>query len=105
VARSLCFALLLCAAALALAQRNDLWSNPGLGERGLQPGEQQLILRQDMSACHGIAFERARGVEDEQKRKAMGVALFRQCMSEKGWHARDPASRKPAPRAPRETAT
>ena len=103
--RSVCFVLLLCAAALAPAQRNDLWSNPGLAQRGISPGEQQLVLRQDLSACHGTAFERARGVEDEQKRKALGIALFKQCMSEKGWHAREAAPGKPAPKAPRETAT
>jgi len=43
-----------------------------------------------MSKCHGTAFERAREVEDEQKRKA----LFNRCMA-----------RKPAPKAPRETST
>jgi hypothetical protein len=105
MARTAGFVLLLCAAALAPAQRNDLWSNPGLGERGMQPAEQQLILRQDMSACHGLAFERANGVQDEEKRKALGVALFKECMSEKGWHARPATPRKPAPKAPRETAT
>jgi len=105
MARAIGFVLLLCVAALASAQRNDLWSNPGLAERGIQPAEQQLMLRQDMSACHGLAFERANGVQDEEKRKALGVALFKQCMSEKGWHARQTAPRKPAPKAPRETAT
>lgn len=105
MARTIGLVLLLCAAALASAQRNDLWSNPGLAERGIQPAEQQLILRQDMSACHGVAFERANAVQDEEKRKALGVALFKQCMSEKGWHARQTTPRKPAPKAPRETAT
>ena len=105
MARTISFVQLLCVAALASAQRNDLWSNPRLAERGLQPAEQQLMLRQDMSACHGLAFERANGVQDEEKRKALGVALFKQCMSEKGWHARPTAPRKPAPKAPRETAT
>ncbi|HYR34575.1 MAG TPA: hypothetical protein VEQ87_09825 [Burkholderiales bacterium] len=95
--------LLLCAT--AYAQRNELWANPGLAERGVQPGEQQIMLRQDMSQCHGTAFERARGIEDEQKRKALGIALFKQCMAEKGWYARQPGTRKPAPKAPRETAT
>jgi hypothetical protein len=95
MARALSFVLLLCIAS-AYAQRNDVWSNPALAGRGLSPGEQQLVLRQDMSACHGVAFERANGVPDEEKRKALGIALFKQCMSEKGWHAR---------RAPRETAT
>ena len=47
-----------------------------------------------MSKCHGTAFERAREVEDEQKRKALGIALFNRCMA-----------RKPAPKAPRETST
>lgn len=89
----------------ASAQRNELWANPGLTERGVQAGEQQLVLRQDMSACHGTAFERARGVEDEQKRKALGVAVFKQCMADKGWHASEPKVRKPAPRVPKETAT
>jgi len=103
--RALCLALLLCVAPLAPAQRNDLWSNPGLAERGVQSAEQQLILRQDMSACHGVAFERANGVQDAEKRKALGVALFKQCMSDKGWRARETTPRKPAPEAPRETAT
>ena len=85
----------------ASAQRNELWANPGLTERGVQAGEQQLVLRQDMSACHGTAFERARGVEDEQKRKALGVAVFKQCMADKGWHASEPKVRKPAPRVPK----
>ena len=80
--------------ATAHAQRNEVWSNPGLSARGVQPGEQQLMLRQDMSACHGAAFEGTRGVEDEQKRKAAGVQLFRLCMAEKGWQVRPP--RKPA---------
>jgi hypothetical protein len=94
-----------CAVSIAHAQRSDLWSNPGLSQRGVQPGEQQIMLRQDMSACHGAAFEQARGVEDEQKRKALGIALFKRCMAEKGWYARDPRTRKPPPKAPRETAT
>lgn len=97
--------LLLLVSSAALAQRNELWANPGLTERGVQAGEQQLVLRQDMSACHGTAFERARGVEDEQKRKALGVAVFKQCMADKGWHASEPKVRKPAPRVPKETAT
>jgi hypothetical protein len=104
MARALSFVLLLCLAP-AYAQRNDLWSNPTLAARGLSPGEQQVLLRQDMSACHGVAFERANGVPDEEKRKALGIALFKQCMSEKGWHAREPRPRKPAPNPPRETAT
>jgi hypothetical protein len=105
MARTFCFMLLLCMAAAAAAQRNDLWSNRGLAERGVSPAEQQLVLRQDMSACHGTAFERARAVEDEQKRKALGIAIFKQCMADKGWYARESAPRKPAPKAPRETAT
>ena len=88
----------------AHGQRNEVWSNPGLSARGVQPGEQQLMLRQDMSACHGAAFEGTRGVEDEQKRKAAGVQLFRLCMAEKGWQVRQP--RNPEPKAPaRESAT
>ena len=85
------------------AQRNDLWSNPGLSARGVQPGEQQLTLRQDMSACHNAAFEGARALDDETKRKALGVALFRRCMAERGWQVRESGSRKPAPK--RDTAT
>ena len=103
MARALYLLLLFCSA--ASAQRNELWANPGLTERGMQAGEQQLTLRQDMSACHGTAFERARGVEDEQKRKALGVAVFKQCMADKGWHASEPKVRNPAPRVPKETAT
>ncbi|HEX9435180.1 MAG TPA: hypothetical protein VF936_20585 [Burkholderiales bacterium] len=105
MARFLSLVFLLCAAGAAHAQRSALWTNPGLSQRGIQPGEQQLMLRQDMSECHGTAFERTRGVEDEQKRKALGIALFNGCMAEKGWHARDAGPRKPAPKAPRETAT
>jgi hypothetical protein len=105
MARVVSLVLLLCTLCAAQAQRNDLWSNPGLSQRGVQPGEQQVMLRQDMSACHGAAFEQARGVEDEQKRKALGIALFKRCMAEKGWYARDPRTPKPAPKAPRETAT
>jgi hypothetical protein len=105
MARLLSLVLLLCAAGAAHAQRNQLWANPGLAQRGIQSGEQQIILRQDMSECHGSAFERARGIEDEQKRKALGIELFKRCMAEKGWYAREPGPRKPAPKAPRETAT
>ena len=90
MARLASIVFLLCAAGAAHAQRNELWTNPGLSQRGIQPGEQQIMLRQDMSECHGTAFERARGVEDEQKRKA----LFNRCMA-----------RKPAPKGPRETST
>jgi hypothetical protein len=89
----------------ALAQRNELWSNPALAGRAVPPAEQQMILRHDMSQCHGAAFEGTRGVDDEEKRKNLGVALFKRCMAEKGWSARDPAARKPAPKAPRPTST
>ena len=105
MARLLPLVFLVCAAGAAHAQRNELWTNPGLSQRSIQSGEQQILLRQDMSACHGTAFERARGVEDEQKRKALGIALFNRCMAEKGWYAREPAPRKPAPKTPRETST
>jgi hypothetical protein len=84
----------------AHGQRNALWSNPGLSARGVQPGEQQLMLRQDMSACHGAAFEASRAMDDEQKRKHLGIAVFNRCMAEKGWQVRQP--RKPEPKAPRE---
>ena len=84
----------------AHGQRNNLWSNPGLSARGVQAGEQQIMLRQDLSACHGAAFEATRTVEDDEKRKALGIALFNRCMAEKGWQAREP--RRPAPKAPRE---
>src|SRR5258708_15857401 len=104
MARFLSLVFLLYAAGAAHAQRNALWTNPGLSQRGIQPSEQQLMLRQDMSECHGTAFERARGVEDEQKRKALGIALFNGCMAQKGWHVRDPRPPNPPPKAPRETA-
>src|SRR6185503_14986297 len=103
MSRALFLLFLVCSA--AAAQRNELWANPGLTQRGVQAGEQQLMLRQDMSACHGTAFERARGVEDEQKRKALGIALFKQCMADKGWQASEPKVRKPAPKVPKETST
>ena len=97
------FLVLLLLSTAAHAQRNDLWSNPNLTARGVQPGEQQLLLRQDMSACHNAAFEGARTVDDETKRKALGVALFNRCMAERGWQVRESGSRKPASK--RETAT
>lgn len=87
-----------------MGQRNDLWNNPGLTLRGLQAGEQQIVLRRDLSACHGAAFEGARAVEDEEKKKALGVALFKRCMAEKGWQSNRPAPEKSAPKAPRTTA-
>jgi hypothetical protein len=102
--RFLFLVVVVCTAGAAHAQRNDLWNNPGLSERGIQYGEQQIILRQDMAHCHGAAFDRAREIQDEQKRKALGVELFNRCMTARGWSVRDPA-RKPAPKAPRETAT
>src|SRR5436190_2019577 len=85
----------------ALAQRNEVWSNPGLSQRGVQADEQRVLLRKDMATCHGAAFERTRTIEDEEKRKALGVALFNRCMAEKGWAAREPGSPKPAPKTPR----
>jgi hypothetical protein len=97
--------LLLVLSPAALAQRSEVWSNAGLTARGMQGAEQQVMLRKDMSQCHGAAFEGTRGVEDEQSRKARGVALFRRCMAEKGWTSRDPAAPKPAPKAPRPTTT
>lgn len=103
--RLLAIAIALGAAGAAHAQRNDIWNNPGLSQRGIQYGEQQIILRQDMAQCHGSAFERTRGIEDEHKRKALGIELFNRCMAEKGWYARGPGPRKPAPKAPSETAT
>ena len=97
-------ALFVCAALPALAQRDALWANPQLSERGLQLGEQRTILRRDMSQCHGVAFEGARGIDDEEKRKRAGVALFNRCMAEKGWYVRQPGGGKPPRRAPREAA-
>jgi hypothetical protein len=105
MARLFSLVFLLCAADISYAQRSELWANPGLSERGIQPAEQQLLLRKDMSECHGTAFERAHGIEDEHKRKALGIELFKRCMAEKGWHARQPEPRKPAPKGPRETST
>jgi hypothetical protein len=105
MARLFSLVFLLCAAGISYAQRNELWANPGLSERGIQPGAQQLLLRKDMSECHGTAFERAHGIEDEHKRKALGIELFKRCMAEKGWHARQPEPRKPAPKGSRETST
>jgi hypothetical protein len=96
--------LLLVLSTSATAQRGELWSNPTLTARGVEPGEQQLLLRRDLSHCHGAAFEGTRGA-DEEKREALGVALFKRCMAEKGWSARDPTARKPAPKAPRPTST
>jgi len=100
--RTLLFLLVLSPA--ALAQRNDVWSNAALTARGLHTAEQQVVLRQDMSHCHGASFEATRGLDDEN-RKARGVALFRRCMAEKGWTSRDASAPKPAPRAPKPTST
>jgi hypothetical protein len=105
MARALSFAFFLCLAGAAGAQRNQLWSNPALAGRAVAPAEQQMILRQDMSHCHGAAFEGTRNVPEEEKRKALGTALFKRCMAEKGWTSRDPAAPKPAPKAPRPTST
>ena len=71
----------------------------------MPPAEQQMILRQDMAHCHGAAFEGTREVPDEDKRKSVGLALFRRCMAEKGWSARDPAAPRPPPKAPRPATT
>ena len=98
------FLILLLFSVNAYAQRNDLWSNPGLTQRGVQAGEQQIVLRRDLSACHGAAFEGARTLEDEEKKKALGVALFRRCMAEKGWQSNRSAPDKAGPKAPRPTA-
>ena len=100
--RTLLFLLVLSPA--ALAQRSEIWSNAALTARGLQTAEQQVVLRQDMSHCHGAAFEGTRGM-DEETRKSRGVALFRRCMAEKGWTSRDRTAPKPAPKAPRPTST
>jgi hypothetical protein len=99
------FVILFCAAGASHAQRSELWANPALSERGIQPAEQQLMLRQDMSECHGTAFESARGIEGEQKRKAVGIELFKRCMAGKGWYARQPGPRKSVPKGPREAST
>src|SRR5258706_407451 len=64
MARFLSLVFLLCVAGAGHAQRSALWTNPGLSPRGLQPGGQQLILRQDMSECPGTAFERSCGRHD-----------------------------------------
>ena len=91
---------------VAFAQRNEIWSNPSLSARSMQPAEQQIQLRHDLTHCHGAAFEGTRGVPEEERRKQLGVALFKRCMAEKGWTSRDPSAPKPAaPKAPRETST
>ena len=104
MARFLVVAVLVCAS-VAHAQRHQLWVNRGLTGRGVDIGEQQMILRQDLSACHGSAFEGSRGVQDEAKRKALGVAMFNRCMDDKGWEPREPVPRKAPAGTPRETAT
>lgn len=101
MARVLILSMLLCAS-VAHAQRSQLWVNRGLSGRGVDIGEQQMILRQDLSACHGSAFEGSRGVEDDAKRKALGVAMFNRCMDDKGWEPREP--RKAPSKKPKETA-
>ena len=104
MARFLLLAILL-GASLAQAQRHQLWVNRGLTGRGIDVGEQQMILRQDLSACHGSAFEGSRSVQDEGKRKALGIAMFNRCMDDKGWEPRDPAPRKSPEKDKKETAT
>ena len=47
--------LLLLLIPAALAQRSEVWSNAGLTARGMQGAEQQVMLRKDMSQCHGAA--------------------------------------------------
>ena len=96
---------LLLVSSTALAQRNEIWSNAGLTARGVQAPGQQLMLRRDMSQCHAASFEGTRSLDDEESRKARGVALFRRCMAEKGWTSRDPAAPRPAPKAPKQTST
>ena len=91
--------------ATAAHAQTRIWVNPGLTERGLQIGEQQIMLRQDMSECHGNAFEQTRRVEDEHKRNTLGVAAFNRCMSDKGWLGRDPAPRRAPSKGPPGTAT
>lgn len=81
-------------ASVADAQRHPLWTNRGLSERGIDLGEQQMILRQDLARCHGSAFEQTRGLEGEEKRKSLGVAVFNRCMEDKGWAPHDPGRRK-----------
>ena len=106
MARFLPFVVVLCTAGAVHAQRNELWNNPGLSQNGVQFAEQQIILRQDMAHCHGSAFEGTREIQDDQKRKALGVQLFNRCMAEKGWFAREAKKpSKPEPKGPRETAT
>ena len=104
MARSL-IVLFLAFAATAHAQRHQLWANRGLSERGVDIGEQQMILRQDLSACHASAYETTRAVQDEAKRKALGVAMFNRCMDDKGWAPRDPQPRKAPAKPAKETAT
>jgi hypothetical protein len=119
--RFLAFMIVLLTPGAGQAQRNEVWNNPDLSQRGMQYGEQQVILRQDLAHCHGRAFEKSRAAlppeppgslsqgahesERERKRKALAVELFNRCMAEKGWFAREAKPQKPAPKAPRETAT
>src|SRR5688572_5636935 len=104
--RVVIFTVSFTAAAAALAQGNDLWTNQGLSQRGMQYGEQQIILWQDQTHCHGKAFEATRQIGDENKRQALGKELFSRCMAEKGWSVRTPERPKPVPRKPPgETAT
>jgi hypothetical protein len=98
-------AAVLIAAGAAHAQRNEVWRNPGLSGQGLQSGEMQVILRQDSTHCHGMAFEGARQIGDEDKRRALGKELFVRCMAEKGWFASTPERPKAPLKPPRETAT
>ena len=114
--------IVLLATGSAQAQKNEVWNNPGLSQRGMQYGEQQVILRQDLAHCHGSAFEKSRAAvppessstlsqgaqesERERKRTALAVEFFNHCMAEKGWFPREAKKpSKPEPKGPRETAT
>jgi hypothetical protein len=69
----------------ASAQPDRGWTNPQLSERGVEPGAQRILLRRDLAQCHATAFERARGIDDEEKRTAAVMDLFNRCMAGKGW--------------------
>jgi hypothetical protein len=95
--------LLACTAPVAFAQPDGGWTNPQLSERGVEPGAQRIFLRRDLAQCHAIAFEKARGIEDDQKRTAAVEALFNRCMAGKGWSGSRPETSASGPAsAPRD---
>ena len=102
MARFIVLVVLVCTASAASAQPEGGWTNPELAERGVELGAQRILLRRDMAQCHSFAFERARSIDNEEKRTAAVLALFNRCMAGKAWYGATPeasaSGRASAPR-------